>query len=299
MDEFWSMSKKSTAEFFFVQEQSKQKLFAYLHYEQMVEDKKLFALAIDWAFLYRHWISEWFWKHASQLLWQKAAAWNHAGVCSHAVWKLHSMHRPVYLRQLLLSPGRIFYRQWSLQDSSLQPKSCQTSWTYPCRAWGRTPKRLTIIAPKVVTDPMPANEWLYRAMIIYLANKMDPEDLNDIMSMRIFKRNPLQLIDFYRGWIYRTQRQHFEKIVAEGARTKIGFLALAKTICATKTFLQASSRAPFWLIVPFFLERKGHSRHPHCMHRRFFCHRQQLRQRKPVSFLCCPHKLRIPRIKEA
>lgn len=238
MDEFWSMSKKSSAEFFSLYKDKVNKnFFAYLHYEQMVEDKKLFALAIDAGLSY------------TGIGFQSG---------SENMLRNYYGRRPQH--EIMLEYAHMLFDNFIACTAQFISGNCYETWedflqtvdlarqlpfnpelpdlmdisVSRLRPHPKTP--LTIIAPRVVTDPMPANEWLYRAMIIYLANKMEQEDLNEIMSMRMFKRDALQLIDFYRGWIYRTQRQHFEKLVAEGQEHDWIFYGAGENYLRNKNF---------------------------------------------------------------
>ena len=271
MDEFWSMSKKSTAKFFSLYKDKVNKnFFAYLHYEQMVKDKKLFSLAIDAGLSYtgigfqsgsENMLRNYYGRRPqheimleyAQMLFDNFIACTAQFISGNCYETWEDFLQTVSLaKKLPFNP-----EQPDLMDSSVSR----------LRPHPKTP--LTIIAPRVVTNPMPANEWLYRAMLIYLANKMEPEDLNEIMSMRMFRRDALQLIDFYRGWIFHKQRQHFDKLVAEGQGHDWIFYGAGENYLRNKNFF-ASLKPRAILVDRAYLPNEKKSKAPPLYARKIF-----------------------------
>ncbi len=217
-DEFWSLSLNQTAEFFQLYKKEVNKPFhAYLHYEQMVKNPNLFQLAID-----------------------AGLSWTGIGFQTGSADFMRKYYGRNPQFEIMIEYANMLYENYIACTAQFISGNCYETWedflqtlamirklpfdiespeifdisVSRLRPHPKTP--LTIIAPRVLTDPMPASEWLYRAMIMYLANKMDENDLNDIININMFKNNPLLLIDFAQGYIYRKQRQYYENLLDDG-----------------------------------------------------------------------------------
>lgn len=217
-DEFWSLPADKTREFFSLYRDRIGKPFwVFLHYEQMLKHRDIFDLVLDaglvatgvgfqsgsGSFLQKYYnrkpeydvLLEY-----AQILFNNFILTDALFIGGNCYETMEDFHEALELVRKL--PFNIeIIRQLNIQVTRL-------------KAHPHTP--LTLIAPRVVTDPMPANEWLYRALLMNLANKMPPEDLREIMSASLFRRDAMLLYSFSQSWISSQETRHFERLVDEG-----------------------------------------------------------------------------------
>lgn len=215
MDEFWSMPKKETFNFFkLYKERVHKDFFAYLQYEQIVNDPDLFELVLDAGLAHtgvgiqsgsekfllkyysRHQQYDVMLKFANKMFdnFVSCSAQFISGNCYET--EEDFQETLAFIRKLPFSLEQPFMLDLCISRLKPHPKS-----------------PITRLAPKVVTDPMPINEWLYRASFMYLANKLPQDDLNELMELKLFKREPDKILDFGRGIITRKQREHYDNLV--------------------------------------------------------------------------------------
>ena len=217
-DEFWSLPVEQTREFFFLYKKYIKKPFwVFLHYEQMLKHKDIFDLVIDAGLISTgvgfqsgsgHFLQKYYNRKPdydilleyAKLLFNNFVLTDALFIGGNCYETMEDLTEAIELIKKL--PFNIeIIRQLNIQVTRLKP--------HP-----HTP--LTLIAPRVVTDPMPANEWLYRAVLMNLANKMPSDDLQELMSISLFRRNAMLLYNFSQSWLASQETQHFEQLVNEG-----------------------------------------------------------------------------------
>lgn len=218
-DEFWSMSVSQTRKFFTLyKEHVKKPFFAYLQYDQMVNNTDLFELILDAGLMatgigFQHGSASFLKKYYgrnehydlllkyAEMLSSNLVRYYCQFIGGNCYETLDDFHECLSLIRKL--PSDIEFKELAVLD------------IFRLRPYPKTP--ITLIAPRVVTDPMPANEWLYRAVFMQLANKMPLDELQEMMTISSFKHDAMLLYDFSRSWWYRQQCRHYEKLVAEEA----------------------------------------------------------------------------------
>ncbi len=71
------------------------------------------------------------------------------------------------------------------------------------------------IAPKVLTDPMPAKLWLYRAALANLRRIMNDKDFEEIRKVDSYKENPASLLTFYRELQHSMQLEYLKNFTKQ------------------------------------------------------------------------------------
>ena len=71
------------------------------------------------------------------------------------------------------------------------------------------------IAPKVVTDPMPAREWFYRAMLMESRRILDDEEFAECRTNKAFRDDPSAFRTFYHAELLKKQRVYFATLLDE------------------------------------------------------------------------------------
>lgn len=66
---------------------------------------------------------------------------------------------------------------------------------------------------RVITDPMPAKEWYYRAVLLEISRLLDDETLCKIRSMKFFHDNPSLLKDYYFQLLNEKQAEHYKNMI--------------------------------------------------------------------------------------
>lgn len=218
-DEFWSMSISQTREFFTLYKKNvKKPFFAYLQYDQMVNNRDLFELILDAGLMatgigFQHgsaaFLKKYYGRNAhydllleyARMLSDNLVRYYCQFIGGNCYETLDDFHECLSLIRKL--PSDIEFRELAVLD------------IFRLRPHPKTP--ITLIAPRVLTNPMSANEWLYRAVLMQLANKMPEDELQELMTVSSFKRDTMIFYDFSRSWWYRQQRHHYERLIAEEA----------------------------------------------------------------------------------
>lgn len=216
-DEYFALSKEQCKEFFTLyKENCSIPFWAYLDYGQMIHNPDLFELVLDaglsatgigfqtgsGSFAEKYYNR----KQDFDLLIEYANMLfnNHifinpqfiGGNCYETIDDLHQTIDIV--RKLpfsIESPFRVY-----LQSTQLKP--------HP-----KTP--LTLIAPKVVNEPMSSKEWFYRAILVELSRITSKEQLSEIMNNKMYKDNPALLNKFFKESLCTLQCEHYTRLVDE------------------------------------------------------------------------------------
>lgn len=238
VDEFWSMTASQTKEFFTLyKEQINKPFWVYLEYEQMVRNRDLFELVLD-AGLHSTGVG---FQHGSTSFLQKYYGRKNnydillqyirilfdnfvAHYCQFVGGNCYETEED-FLECLSLIrkiPSHIEFAHLGLVD------------VFRLRPHPKTP--ITFIAPKIMTEPMSANEWLWRAICMNLSNKIEPDELQNIMATSIFKKDAMLFYDFSRSLLYRQRRKHYETLIATEADKDWIFLGAGENYLRNKSF---------------------------------------------------------------
>lgn len=74
---------------------------------------------------------------------------------------------------------------------------------------------LLALAPRVLSHPMPAKLWLYRAALCECRRIMDDETFDEIRSIRIYQEHPDALLALYRYLLKKKQQEYFIRLAQE------------------------------------------------------------------------------------
>lgn len=215
-DEFWSIPTQKTFEFFELYKKYVHKpFFAVLQYDQMIQHRDLFNLVIDAGLQgtligfqtgSKEFSEKYYGRKAhfdmlltyAHMLFDNFVYGDAQFISGNCYETMDDFQQTLALiRQI---PYHIEMNIIGLQITRLRP--------HP-----KTP--LTILAPRVLTNPMSANDFLYRAVLMYLANKMSQAEMEELMATSIFKKDASLLYDFSHGWVARQQKLHYDKLIEE------------------------------------------------------------------------------------
>lgn len=74
---------------------------------------------------------------------------------------------------------------------------------------------LLTLAPRVLSHPMPARLWLYRAALCECRRIMDDDTFNEVRSLRLYQEQPDALLALYRHLLKKKQLEYFTRIAQE------------------------------------------------------------------------------------
>lgn len=74
---------------------------------------------------------------------------------------------------------------------------------------------LLALAPRVLSHPMPAGLWLYRAALCECRRIMDDETFDEVRSVRFYQEQPDALLALYRYLLKKKQLEYFTKLAQE------------------------------------------------------------------------------------
>lgn len=240
-DEYWALPTAKTQEFFTLYKEKVGKPFsAYLGYEQMVNNKELFELVVDAGLQYT---GIGFQTGSARLSRQCYQRELHADILVEYAHMLFTN----YIHCCSQFIGGNCYE--TIEDfnetinlvrrlpfSMELPYLCDVE-VIRLRPHPKTP--ITIIAPRVVSDPMPAREWLFRALILNFARFSDENTLIKLMDNKKFIEDPFLLKDLYIATLMDLQRKHFEKLREEGAGKDWIFYGAGKQFSLSGSFFNA------------------------------------------------------------
>lgn len=237
-DEFWSMSTEKTKKFFTLYKQHVHKpFFAYLQYEQMINNPELFETILDAGLQmtgigfqhgYASFLQKYYGRKAhydillkyTKMLFDNFIRCN----CQFIAGNCYETERDFLecLSLIRTIPSHIEFRELAILD------------IFRLRPHPKTP--ITVMAPRTVTEPMPANDYLYRAICMFLANKMDFDELKNIMSATCFKKDAMLFYDFSHSFMYRQRKQHYKALMETEAGKDWVFVGAGDTYRRNKKF---------------------------------------------------------------
>ena len=75
--------------------------------------------------------------------------------------------------------------------------------------------RILELAPRVLTDPMPAKEWLYRGALCHIRRITTDKEFSEIRRNAFFKENPDLLLALYKNILTKQQYAKMQNLAAE------------------------------------------------------------------------------------
>ena len=217
-DEFWALPLAKTKEFFSLYKERVGKPFsAYLSYSQMVKHKDVFELAVDAGLQFT---GIGFQTGSARLSRECYRRELHADLLVEYAYMLFENFIQCcaqFIGGNCYETEEDFYETIKLVRRL--PFSLETPYLLDVevirlRPHPKTP--ITVIAPRVVSNPMSARDWLFRAVILNLARLLDETGVADVMNNEKYKADPFLLKAFYLETLHRMQIAYFEDMREKG-----------------------------------------------------------------------------------
>lgn len=218
LDEFWSLSTSQTKHFFIEYKKKIAKpFFTYLNPSVMMENSDIFDLVIE-AGLYLTSIG--FQTGSSRLSSSCYQRKQNYEVLINFAWKLYNRFIPVLYHFI---GGNCYETEEDLWETVELLKRLPFSYedyslaaTQVIRLLPHPESPIRILAPKVVTSPMPVKEWYLRTVIMALAPITELEELKSLYKN--YRENPYILNEIYRAKLGIRRLQWFEQLGRQGKR---------------------------------------------------------------------------------
>lgn len=216
LDEFWSLSRSHTRDFFIeYQKRVAKPFFTYLNPSAMMENMDILDMVID-AGLYLTSIG--FQTGSSRLSSSCYQRKQNYKVLIDFAWKLYKKFIPVlyhFIGGNCYETEEDFWETikllkrlpFSLEDYSL-------SATQVIRLLPHPESPIRVLAPKVVTSPMPVKEWYLRTVIMALAPITALDELKSFYEE--YKHNPYILNEIYKAKLVMRRMKWFEQLGRHG-----------------------------------------------------------------------------------
>lgn len=212
MDEFWSLSLDKTWEFFtHYRARVGKPFFTYLNPYVMMENIELLDLVIE-AGLYQ--TSLGFQTGSGRLSLSCYQRKQNYDVLINFAWKLYNKFVPVLYHFI---GGNCYETEEDLWKTIELQKKLPFSFedyslaaTQVIRLLPHPESPIRILAPKVVTDPMPVKEWYLRTVLMALAPIASLDELKDYYDY--YKSNPYMLHEIYKTKLSLSRLQWFESL---------------------------------------------------------------------------------------
>lgn len=247
LDEYFVLSTEKAREFFIkYRDHIKIPFFTFLNYEQMLTHRDLFELVLD-------------------------AGLDHTGVGMQAGSERlartlynRSIKNDIYLEYINI----LFENNVSTGVNFIGGNSCETEEDFDAslkiikqipfsisdpkknflvnirlKIHPHTP--IASLAPQLVTNPMPASEWYYRAMLMECRRILDDDEFAELRARRVFQTDPVALKTFYDERLFAKQRSYFSAQIArlqsQGAARDTVFYGCGDLYNYNKTFFAGLS----------------------------------------------------------
>lgn len=92
--------------------------------------------------------------------------------------------------------------------------------------------------PRVVTNPMSAKEWFYRAILMEFARIVCPEEFDELRKDKKWQDDPATFNNFYRERLNTLQQEHYRKLLQSLAGKPVVFYGHGKCYEANKEFFR-------------------------------------------------------------
>lgn len=224
-DEYWSLPKKKTAEFLTLYKKYiNKKFFAYFSYEQMVQNPDLMDLAIDAGL---EWTSIGFQTGSPDLLTHCYERQPHYPVLISYAQRLFENF--VHFRAQFIG-GNCYETREDLEKTmdliralpvSLENPHSVTISNIRLRPHPESP--IIKAWPKVVSAPMPADEWYFRAILMQYCRFFTPEEFSSLLVQFEDKKwndtaeRNIALENFLQNKFQEKQRSHYQALLHDTA----------------------------------------------------------------------------------
>lgn len=121
------------------------------------------------------------------------------------------------------------------------PYSLEDPWRIPLQNIRLRPhpqSPITILSPKVVSDPMSAKEWYYRAVLLELARITDKSEFDELAKDCRYREAPENLNKFFLKLLKEKQRLHFRKVIEDTADKRIIFYGMGNLYEENRKFFK-------------------------------------------------------------
>lgn len=98
--------------------------------------------------------------------------------------------------------------------------------------------KLCTIAPRIVTEPMPAKVWLYRAALAHLVRITTDEQFEELRNITLYKDQPDLLLALYRDMLAKKQYAYFKQLTEENEGKSILFYGAGDLFKHNKSFFK-------------------------------------------------------------
>ena len=122
--------------------------------------------------------------------------------------------------------------------------------------------RICEIAPKVVTEPMPAKLWLYRAALAHLVRIATDEEFDELRTIILFKQQPDLLMALYRNMLAKQQNAYFKNFVNEHEGKPILFYGSGELYEKNKAFFKGCKPEAILLDKEYIGDKKQQDGNP-------------------------------------
>ena len=217
-DEYWGHSRKVTYEFFKeYKEKINKPFFAYLSYDQFVENPELAQLILEAGFASTGIGFQSGSPGFLRTYYDRSPNYNVMLKYANILFENKVFIRPQFIGgncyetmdDLASTLDVIRKLPFSIESPySVQLQNLQLK-PHPC-------SKLREIAPKVVTDPMPVDEWLYRAILMDMARFVSEDELNEFMSRQDLRSDLKSLQKLHDRILFQKQFDHFTQLVETG-----------------------------------------------------------------------------------
>ncbi|MCH5277950.1 MAG: cobalamin-dependent protein [Desulfovibrionaceae bacterium] len=216
-DEYWALSTQKCREFFELYKKHIHLPFwAYLDYEQMVANPDLFELVLDAGLVstgigFQTGSGEFALKY-----YNRKQNYEMLLTYAHMLFKNKISVNPQFIGGNCYETMNDFLQTVNLVRklpfSIEAPFFCRIQST-KLRAYPQS--SLRELAPKVITDPMPIDEWYYRAILLELSRIVSEDKFNEILNIKRYRNKPNELQRLYHILLFNLQYAHFTKLIDE------------------------------------------------------------------------------------
>lgn len=257
-DEYWGNSSKVTFEFFTkYKEHVHIPFFAYLNYDQLVNDSELFNLILDAGLLSTgvgfqtgsYELAEKYYNRRQDykllldytwLMFRNKISVNPQFIGGNCYETKEDFQKTLdIIRKLpfdIESPYSV-----QLQCNQLKPHPGSP---------------LLELAPRVATHPMATKEWHFRAILMDMARIITEEDVEYLWNHQKYRSDPLKLQELFNKLLLQRQYMHFKKLINENSNKRWLFYGAGVSYHNNKDFFKALEAEALLLDKEFICKQK-------------------------------------------
>lgn len=241
VDEYWGNSSKVTFEFFTkYKEHIHLPFFAYLNYDQLVNDPELFELVLDAGLLstgigfqtgsYELALKYYNRKQDYKLLLDYT--W--------LMFKNKVFVNPQFIGGNCYETKEDFLKTLDIIRHLPFDIECPYSVQLQCNQLKPHPgSPLLELAPRVATQPMATKEWHFRAILMDMARIITEEDVEYLWAQKEYRSDPLKLQDLFNKLLLKRQYEHFKKLIDENRNKRWLFYGANASYHKNKDFFKS------------------------------------------------------------